>query len=266
MHLELLQRTAEGCDYLADTWESLAQTLENQGFWSETEAKRALQLLGTNSPPKITDNTPLADFWRCVVSLLFKHQPAQTIRTYFQNSPEHTSPRSLPPAAEALATLLEFLTQHIADLESEAHTLWTTHDLPSRQSASARAAFDTTPEFTLLNRYLTAAERLRRQSLDELTRLRRAASSSTEPLAESAIANHPHSVPNEPATQTPDLPATARLQPPTSPIPNEPATTTPSPEPKTPKPLTPTLHPLLDDLLPPLPTFTTVPLTIGRPS
>ena len=266
--LDLLHRTAEGCDYLADAWESLSEILKSQGYWSETETTRAFQLLGQTTPPKLNDPTALGDLHRLIIALQFQHNKTQTAKTHFVNNPHGISIRDLPPAHEALETLLEFTSQRIANLESEAQTLWTTYDLPSRQSAASRAAFDTSPEFTLLNRYLNTAERHRRQALEELARLRRA-TSSTEPLVGSAIADHPRSAPNEPTTpspQSPDLPATTRPQPATSPIPNKPEPPTPSPEPKTPQHFASNLHPHLDDLLPPLPTFTTIPLTIGRPS
>ncbi len=261
--LDLLQRTAEGCDYLADAWESLSEILNSQGYWSEIETTRAFQLLGQTTPPKLNDPTALGDLHRLIIALQFQHNKTQTAKTHFVNNPHGISIRDLPPADEALETLLEFTSQRIANLESEAQTLWTTYDLPSRQSAASRAAFDTSPEFTLLNRYLNTAERHRRQALEELARLRRnqppVQTSDTLPVG-SAIADHPHSAPNKPE------PPTTAPQPATSPVPNEPTTPTPSPELQTPKPLTPTPHTLFDDLLPPLPTFTTIPLTIGRPS
>ncbi len=149
--IPLLRRTAEGCDYLGDAWESLAQTLQTTGFWDQTQSHRALNLLGLLTPPPLTPSTdPLTDFWRCVVSLRLQHDP------------DHLSTQltTLPDPAEALPALLEFVEDQIAALEAEGTFLWETYDLPSRQSASARAAFDTSPESTRLNRYLAAAERI----------------------------------------------------------------------------------------------------------
>ncbi len=167
--VRLLLRTAEGCDFLGDAWDSLAQTLSNHGSWNESQARRALKLLGHSSPPPLTDDDPLSDFWRCGLALLFKQNPAATVRDYLQTE----SLRLLPRHADALETLSEFIRHHIAHLEAQGTRLWQTQDLPSRQSAPSRAAFEGTPETARLERYLAAAERLRRQSLEELHRLRK---------------------------------------------------------------------------------------------
>ncbi len=231
--LDLLQRTTEGCDYLADAWESLSEILKSQGYWSENETTRAFHLLGHPKPPKLNDPTPLGDLYRLIIALQFKHNKIQTAKTHFLNNPHVISIRDLPPADEALETLLEFTSQRIATLESEAQTLWDTYDLPSRQSAASRAAFDTSPEFTLLNRYLNTAERHRRQALDELARLRR---------------NQPDDQPATPRPQdqsplAPNQPANPNPNPPPRPYQTNPPPQPPRPKPKPPNPLRPLLTP-----------------------
>ncbi len=106
-----LRQTAEGCDYLADTWETLATTLQTHGSWTQSEALRALHLLGAAQPPTTSD--PLADFW--LVAL------------------DATSPTTSP---ETLDSLLTFIRDQITALATEADHLWTTQDHPARQSAA----------------------------------------------------------------------------------------------------------------------------------
>ncbi len=277
--LRLLLRSSEGCDFLGDSWESLAQSLSAQGFWNHAQAQNALHLLGLASPPDLSADTPESDFWRCALSLLFRHDPASTLRSYFPNHPEVV--RQLPSAPDAREALSLFLNDHIASLEAQGAHLWQTYDLPARQSASTRSAFDPSPESARLDRYLAAAERMRRQALDELARLRKNEPAPPQTPAIPALTNsHDRRPPQEKGTgsessrcqspfpgaapfpeATPQPNALSRNHP--TPSPNNPAPTSPNKPSPAPNPQKPPLSPLSIDLFPPP---TTLPLTIGRPS
>jgi hypothetical protein len=67
----------------------------------------------------------------------------------------------------------EFARERVAEYESLGEGLWENFDAPSRNSAPTRAIFDPGPEAMRLHRYFKDAERMRKQALDELYRLRR---------------------------------------------------------------------------------------------
>jgi hypothetical protein len=48
--LKELERTAYGCARLADEWDILAEMMETEGYWTDTQADRALRLLGHAGP------------------------------------------------------------------------------------------------------------------------------------------------------------------------------------------------------------------------
>ena len=153
----LLRQTTEGCDHLADSWESLAQTLQTRNSLTLDQCRHALSLLGSSTLYSPSPDTDLGLFALCAYSLL---TPSDA-RDYL--------PRLLPdqsplPTNDALTTLLDFIDTEITTLESQAAVLWETQDRPSRQSAPARAAFEGTPETARLERYLASADRMRRQA------------------------------------------------------------------------------------------------------
>ncbi len=234
-----IRQTAEGCDLLGDALEALLNTLETHQYLDRPQSRRLLNLLGHLARPDDNPNTfdpsdPLANLWACLLSLRVAHDP--TARFEFLGWPNlEAAQADLPNPSDALTSLQNLLRDEIATLETEGNHLWETHDLPSRQSAPARAAFDSSPELTRLDRYLRAAERLRRQSLDELARLRRDQPADQTPRVHQTNPSHNPLRPNPSHTR----PHSERIPP----VPNKPATPTPSPEPRTPKPLTTTPHP-----------------------
>ncbi len=195
-----MKRTAHGCDSLGDTWESLGHTLTVAGNWDESQSRRALRLLGLAGTPTPASPEPLWDFWLCVLSLRFERDPEPLLRTSFRNWNDAESVRRyLPDPAEARAALAEFVRERVAEMETLGSRLWDDYDAPSRASAEARAAFDAGPESARLERYLKDAERMRRQALDELARLRRDESRGLSPVASRAPDPTTPTPTNEPA-------------------------------------------------------------------
>ena len=292
--LARLRRLTEGCDYLADSWESLAQTLRDQGFLDDAQSLKVFHLLGHTEPPSLKDEAnPLTDLWLTLLSLQFDHNPKPLLRSTLRHlsppdimrrppesvrthpeivrTPTEIMRSHLPDPSTARTDLAQFLADQVTALETEAAHLWETYDLPARASAPTRAAFDTTPETILLERYLTASNRLRRQSLDELARLRRDAPytpAPIEPHTPAPIEPQPPA-PIEPQPPSainlnPEIPAASnRPRPEPSSQPNEPSPTAVSPQLPNHQPLTPTAHAFLGLTLTP-PTFTTVPISVSR--
>ncbi len=210
--VRLLSRTAHGCDYLGDAWESLGHALTVAGHWDEPLSRRALRLLGLANAPTRTSPEPLWTFWLCVLSLRFEHDPNGLLRTTFRHwSDAESVRRYLPDPAEARAALAEFVRERVAAMESLGSRIWAEFDAPSRASAEARAAFDVGPESARLERYLKDAERMRRQALDELSRLRRdespgrssAAPKEPQPTPPPAVAESERRSQNEPEPTAP---------------------------------------------------------------
>ena len=254
--LPLLRRLTEGCDYLADSWESLAQSLRDQGFLDDAQSLKVFHLLGHTEPPSLKDEAnPLTDLWLTLLSLQFDHNPKPLLRTTLRHlSPPDSMRRPpesvrtppeivrshLPDPSTARTDLAQFLADQVSALESEAAHLWETYDLPSRQSAPTRAAFKPSPDLILLDRYLTAAERMRRHALTELSLLRRDQARGLIPPTSPDPAP-----PVPPPVTTPPVPSP-------TPIPNEPTPPFRSSQPLVNSPLTP-LPPTWLDHLPPLP-------------
>ncbi len=254
-----LRQSAEGCDFLADSLESLALLLESQTYLDRFQSRRLLNLLGHLTPPEPgahDPSDPRADLWACLLALRVAHDPTAPFEPL--GWPNLDAARAdLPHPSDALESLLHFLRSEITTLESQASTLWQTHDLPSRDSAAARAAFDSSPDLTRLDRYLRASERLRRQSLDELHRLRRSAPSESPSPDE----------PSKPAIPTPVDPASVQDEPSPHPTPVAPRVQN-KPDTPTRLPSLPTHTPrlsALDHLFAPPPTVAYVPLSIGQP-
>ena len=172
-------------------------------------------------------------------------RPPESVRTppEIVRTPTEIMRSHLPDPSTARTDLAQFLADQVSTLETEAAHLWETYDLPARASAPTRAAFDTTPETILLERYLTASNRLRRQSLDELARLRRDA-------------------PPTPAPIEPQPPITAPPAPPQF----EPSLQRDEPEPRAPQHLSSLTHHDFDSLVPSSYTPQTLPVTIARPT
>ncbi len=208
-----LRQLTEGCDHLADSWESLAQTLQAHGFWTYAESLQALHHLGVSEPPQPSaSSTPLALFWLCALSLLATHPDSRS------STPTPDLTPHILPADEALSTLLDLIQTEIEALESEASRLWETQDLPSRQSAPSRAAHDPTPDTARLERYLASADRMRRQALEELHRLRKnptpEPSAPNEPTpTEPPLQDEPEPTTPEPLTASPSFPIPTPLPP-----------------------------------------------------
>ena len=149
----LLRQTTEGCDHLADSWESLAQTLPNPKLPDPRPVPpRPLpaRLLHPLLPLARHRPRPL----RPVLLL-----PPHPVRRQGTTSPasSHTNQPPFPPD-DALTTLLDFIdTETTTPRNPQAAYLWETQDRPSRQSAPARAAFEGTPETARFERYLASA-------------------------------------------------------------------------------------------------------------
>ncbi len=182
----LLRQTTEGCDHLADSWESLANILQSRGALTYDQCRHALALLGAPDLRSPSPDTDLGLFALCAYSLLTPSDARDHLPSLLPLDPNR---QSLLPANEARATLLDFIQTEIEALESQAAVLWETQDRPSRQSAPARAAFEGTPETARLERYLASADRMRRLALEELHNLRK------NPTAEPPSQNEPTAAP-----------------------------------------------------------------------
>ena len=177
----LLRQTTEGCDHLADTWESLAQTLQTRSSWTFDQCRHALSLLGVATLYSPSPDTDLGLFALCAYSLLTPTDATTYLPSLLPLDPTR---QTLLPPDEALTTLLDFIQTEIEALESQAATLWETQDRHSRLSAPSRAAFEGTPETARLERYLASADRMRRQALEELHKLRTTPHTPNEPAPE----------------------------------------------------------------------------------
>jgi hypothetical protein len=169
-----LRRTADGCDYLGDAWETLGRVLAINGHWDEAHAWRALRLLGIAEEPSPTSPEPLREFWLRVLALRFERDPAPLMKTVFRAFADVNAVRAfLPTPDDARAELQQFVLDRVNEYEALGHELWETYDAPARASSPTRAIFDPSPEALRLHRYFKDAERMRKQALDELAKLRR---------------------------------------------------------------------------------------------
>ena len=152
--LARLRRLTEGCDYLADSWESLAQSLRQQGFLDDAQSLKVFHLLGHTEPPSLKDPAnPLTDLWLTLLSLQFDHNPKPLLRTTLRHlsppdimrrppesvrthpeivcTPTEIMRSHLPDPSTARTDLAQFLADQVSTLETEAAHLWETYDLPA---------------------------------------------------------------------------------------------------------------------------------------
>jgi hypothetical protein len=188
-----LRRTAEGCDRLADAWESLIDAL---GPWPAELADRMLRLLGFAATPLRTDAPGLGPVLDALDALA---RDADDLDARVLLRDQAAAQR------DALVALGD--------------ELWRSIDAPDRAEAPRRAQFDPSPEAARLARYLADAERLRRRALDELRRLQAGPASS----GSVAPASGPAAAPSWSA------PSAASADPAT---PADPANSAPAPEPE----------------------------------
>jgi hypothetical protein len=223
--LRHLTRITEGCDYLVDAWEDLGRVLEIAGHWDEKRSRRALRLLGLDAEPGPTSPESHRDFWLCVLSLRFEKAPEPLMRSHFPTFRDHAAVRAfLPEPAEARRMLAAFVRDRVAEFEARGGELWDGFDAPARASAPTRAVFEPSPEAARLHRYVKDAERMRKQALDELDRLRRDEARGLRPAPspapaqnepgpappEAAARNEPEPAPPAPSQNEPEAPARPR--------------------------------------------------------
>jgi hypothetical protein len=144
-----LSATAEGCDFLADAWDLLAQTLEDTGEFDAASRTHAARLLGH----------PALD----VHSLDLRLRRLSSLCAAIDAQD-----------AEALTNLDMFLTERVEEFSQRGDDLWERLDAPDRAAAPKRAYFDASAEGQRLMRYIAAAERMWRRALQELAEYRRA--------------------------------------------------------------------------------------------
>ncbi len=221
--VRLLRRFADGCDWLGDAWSELADALDRHGFWDDSQARRALRLLGLAKPPGA--HSAPADFaiWKAILALRFPHHPEAVRRLLHTEATPDRLARWLPDPVAARSLLASLAAQHHAELAAEGDHLWNQLDAPERSESPDRSLFDPGPEYARLHRYLVEADRMQRRALASLALLRRNAPDhlrlpdpdpSPQPLP---VTPPPPSIP-EPASTTPNhepppqtLPATQRL-------------------------------------------------------
>jgi hypothetical protein len=179
--LQGLRRTAEGCDRLADLWDSLGAAL---GRWDDDQVRLFNNLLGHAQAPR-PDAHP-EDF-RVAHAAFAVHAHADPAK---MAQKQKTSPeailKNLGPRERYEAQVREHIAARIAEHEALAAELWERYDKPDRDSAPYVALFDDSPEGRRLHRHLADNERLRRRALAELSRLRAEASRALRAAVESA--------------------------------------------------------------------------------
>jgi hypothetical protein len=203
-----LERTAYGCARLADEWDMLAEMMESEGYWTDTQADRALRLLGhagpvtpdarrfvrhvhygilglrlediagsAGVPAASAEGGPEARAPR--VSNAVAHLLAE-IDAAFGDGTEHLDPAArldlarsnLPTLDESRARLLGVARDEAERLARQMHELWRHIDGPDRAEAPDRATAFTDPADQLLHRYRTSATRALNQALSLLVRAR----------------------------------------------------------------------------------------------
>ncbi len=220
-----LRRTSEGHDALLDAWDELLLRLEQHGFWNDSQATRALHLLGLASPPECqpdADDSSVGMFWKAILALQFHSQPER----FDGREPSRFDAlrRDLPTLERARTILHEFVARQQAELAERGDFLWEHYDRPDRDGAPTRALFDPSPEGARLHRYLNEAERVLRRSLDRLEKNRNARAQSGMPL------NPVRSTPTE-SVQAPPPEPPPSPEPTPTPTPTTPDATAPAPSP-----------------------------------
>jgi hypothetical protein len=203
-----LERTAYGCARLADEWDILAEMMEAEGYWTDTQADRALRLLGhagpvtpdarrevrhahygllglrleevagsAGVPPAAAPSGPEARAPRVSSAEL---RLLEEIDAAFGDGTEHLDPAArlamarahLPEPEESRARLLGIARDEAARLARQMHEIWLELDGPDRAEAPDRATAFTDPADQLLFRYRTTATRALNQALSLLVRAR----------------------------------------------------------------------------------------------
>jgi hypothetical protein len=206
--LKELERTAYGCARLADEWDVLAEMMEAEGYWTDTQADRALRLLGHGGPvtpdarryvrhlhygllglrleevagsagvpPASAPSGPEARAPRVSGAAL---RLLEEIDAAFGDGTEHLDPAArlamarthLPEPDEARARLLGIARDEAERLARRMHEIWLELDGPDRAEAPDRATAFTDPADQLLFRYRTTATRALNQALSLLVRAR----------------------------------------------------------------------------------------------
>jgi hypothetical protein len=223
--LEGLTKLTEGCDRLADLWDSLLHTLNTVGAWDDDQGRLFLNLMGLTRPPKADADPTVIRVHYHAYAIHVLADPAKYAA--IQRTTVEAVTRNLPTRERALAEVAEFVAGRIAALEDLAADLWERHDRPDREAAPDLALFDPSPEAKLLHRYIADAERTRRRALADLARLR----------ADAARARREGTAPPPPAEpESPPIPAPARLGPGPRPEPEAPRAGDPAPTRSEPEP------------------------------
>jgi hypothetical protein len=149
-----LGRTAEGCDYLGDSWQALADRLERSGGLDAGSARRFLALCGLPGPPDPFERPELHALFEQVRLLASPGGPDAGARR------------------EAAAAVASAIAAEVGRLVALGDELWERYDRPDRESAPVRAMFDGSADGRRLRRAIAEAERLQRRALAELHRVR----------------------------------------------------------------------------------------------
>jgi hypothetical protein len=167
-----LQRTAEGCDYLWDSWDELKSKLDDLGSWDDYELASALRLLGWSTLPRATDDGPAA----LLAGTALGMRPDRSAFARFLGIEPHELTADDPSIEDYRTNLSELIVDEMDRLRTLGDDLWDRYDAPDRAGARQRAWVDTSPEGQLLYRYDRDATRLIDRSLRELETRRKAES------------------------------------------------------------------------------------------
>jgi hypothetical protein len=198
-----LERTAYGCARLADEWDVLAEMMEAEGYWTDTQADRALRLLGHAGPVTPDARREVRHAHYGLLALRLEEiagsagvPPAggpearaprgaevrllAEIDAAFGDGTEHLDPATrlamarthLPTPEESRARLLGIARDEAERLAKRMHEIWLELDGPDRAEAPDRTTAAADPADQLLFRYRTAATRALNQALSLLMRAR----------------------------------------------------------------------------------------------
>ena len=177
-----LMASAEGADWLIARWEDLLEALDEFGSWEPQEAYAACRLLGRRPEDSIDDalvakliiaaHAAAKGYWSLYDAF------SQARRGLIGRAVQHCrvearSARYKPTQEEGYGWLRATVQGAIARLRAlKAESL---DELAEQDCADAveAAEFDSSPEAVLLRRYETACAREVRQSITELSRLRK---------------------------------------------------------------------------------------------
>jgi hypothetical protein len=175
--VEQLQRLAEGCDFLSDSWDALKSRLDQADSLDDDDLDLALRLLGRSSRPEGTEDSD-ASF--LTGGVLGSRADRAALAAFLDVDPESVD-EAFPARAECREGLLSLIEQEMERLQELGDRLWDRYDGPDRAGASQRAWVDTSAEGQRLRRYDRDANRLMYQALRELDARRKQPAAPSRP-------------------------------------------------------------------------------------